>query len=140
MDEKPSPSPTADPAKVLRRHFAKLLVGIQSPNTLAAFLYSEDLINYETKGKVTSTSAPFVEKSSMLLNAVESTVLVSSDQKNTMLRLCAVLEESGEPPLRKIAADMRRYIAGKFPTLPLLAIMSLFNLLGPLQELIPKIS
>ena len=140
MAEKPSPLPSADPAKVLRRHFAKLLVGIQSPNTLAAFLYAEDLISYETKGKVTSSSAPFVEKSSMLLNAVESTVLVSSDQNSTMLSLCDVLEESGEPPLKKIAADMSRCIAGKFLYIPLLAIISLFNLLGPLQELIPKIS
>ena len=114
MAEKSSPLPSADPAKVLRRHFAKLLVGIQSPNTLAAFLYAEDLISYETKGKVTSSSAPFVEKSSMLLNAVESTVLISSNRKSTMLSLCAVLEKSGEPPLRNIAADMRRCIAGKF--------------------------
>ena len=112
MDEKPSPSPSADPAKVLRNHFAKLLVGIQSPDTFAAFLYAEELISHETKGKVTTSSRPFVEKSSMLLNAVESTVLVSSDPKSTMLSLCTVLEESGEPALRKIAADMRRCITG----------------------------
>ena len=113
MAEKPSPFSSADPAKVLRKHFAKLLVGIQSPSTLAAFLYAEDLISHETKGKVTSSPVAFVEKSSMLLNAVESTVLASSDQKSTMLSLCAVLNESGEPALGKIAADMRRCITGK---------------------------
>ena len=110
--EKPSPSPSADPAKVFRKHFAKLLVGIQSPDILAAFLYAEELISRETKGKVTSSSGPFVEKSNMLLNAVESTLLVSSDRKSTMLSLCTVLEESGEPALRKIAADMRRCFTG----------------------------
>ena len=113
MAEKPTPLPSADPAKVLRKHFAKLLVSIESPNILATFLYAEDLISHETKGKVTSSSAVFVEKSSMLLNAVESTVLASRDQKSTMLSLCAVLEESGEPALRKIAADMRICITGK---------------------------
>ena len=112
MAEKPSPSPSADPAKVLRKHFAKVLVGIQSPDTLAAFLYAEELISHETKGKVTSSSGSFVEKSSMLLNAVESTVLASSDPESTMLSLCAVLEESGEPALRKIATDMRGCITG----------------------------
>ena len=112
MADKPSPLPSADPTRVLRKHFAKLLVGIQSPSTLAAFLYAKDLISHETKGKVTSSPVSFVEKSSMLLNAVESTVLASSDQKSTMLSLCAVLEESGEPALGKIAADMRRYITG----------------------------
>ena len=111
MAEKP-PSPSADPAKVLRKHFAKLLVGIQSPNTLAAFLYAADLISRDTKRKVTSSSGPFDEKSSMLLDAVESTVLASSDPKSTMLSLCTVLEESGEPVLRKIAADMRGCITG----------------------------
>ena len=113
MAEKPSPLPSADPAKVLRKHYAKLLVGIQSPSTLAAFLYAEDLISHETKEKVTSSLfLSFVERSSMFLNAVESTVLASSDQKSTMLSLCAVLEESGEPALGKIAADMRRCITG----------------------------
>ena len=113
MAEKPSPLPSADSAKVLRKHFAKLLVGIQSPNTLAAFLYAKDLISHETKGKVTSSPVSFVEKSSMLLNAVENTVLASRDQKSTMLSLCAVLEESGERALGKIAADMRRCITRK---------------------------
>ena len=112
MAEKPSPLPSACPAKVLRKHFAKLLVGIQSPDTLAAFLYAENLIGHETKGTVTSSSGPFVEKSNILLNAVESTLLVSSDQKNTMLSLCTALEESGEEALRKIAVDMRRCVTG----------------------------
>ena len=126
MAEQPSPLPSSDPAKVLRRRFAKLLVAIQSPNTLAAFLYAEGLISLETKGKVTSSPMSFVEKSSMLLNAVESTVLVSSDQKSTMLSLCAVLEESGEPPLRNIAADMRRCITGKISlTFPLMSYLGL---------------
>ena len=122
MAEKPSPLLFADPAKVLRKHFAKLLVGIQSPNTLAAFLYAEDLISHETKGKVTSAPVSFVEKSSMLLTAVESTVLASSDQKRTMLSLCAVLEESDEAALRKITADMRSCIIGEMLIAPFLTV------------------
>ena len=112
MDEKPSPSPSADPAKVLRKHFAKLLVGIQSPDIFAAFLYAEDLISRETKIKVKSFVGSFTEKSNMLLDAVESTVLVSSDPKSTLLRFCTVLDESGKPTLRIIAADIRRRITG----------------------------
>ena len=122
MAEKSSPLPSASPAKVFRKHFAKLLVGIQSPDIFAAFLYSEGLISHETKGKVISSSGPFVDKSGILLNAVESTVLVSSDQNSTMLRLCGVLEESGEPPLREIAADMRRRVIGWCPKAPLFTV------------------
>ena len=112
MAEKPSPLPSTDPAKVLRKHIAKLVVSIQSPDLLANILYSEDLISREMKGRVTSSSGPFVDKSSALLDAVEETLLASRDQKSTMLSLCAALEESGELSLRKIAADMRACTTG----------------------------
>ena len=112
MAEKPSPLSSACPAKVFRKHYAKLLDAIQSPYQLAASLYAEDLIGRETKGRVTSSSGPLIEKSNILLDAVESTLLVSSEQKSTMLSLCSVLEESGEPALREIATDMRTCITG----------------------------
>ena len=112
MAEKTSPLPSANPAKVLRKYIAKLVVSIQSPGLLANILYSGELISREMKGGVTSSSRPFVEKSIALLDAVESTLLASGDQKSTMLSLCAALEESGEPALRKIAADMRTCITG----------------------------
>ena len=112
MAEKPSPLPSTDPARVLCEHFAKLLVSIQSPDLLAAFLYVKNLISHETRGKVTSSSGSFVGKSNILLSAMEETLLASRDQKSMMLNLCAVLEESDEPSLRKIAADMRTCITG----------------------------
>ena len=112
LGEKPSPLLSADPAKVFREHFAKLLVGIQSPILLAGIFFAKDLIRREARGRVTLSSATFVEKSSILLSAMEETLIASRDQKSTMLRLCAALEESGELALQKIAADMRTHITG----------------------------
>ena len=112
MAKKPSPLLSTDPAMLFRKHYAKLVVGIQSPNQLATILCSEGLISHYTKRTVRSSSMRFVDKSSALLDAVEETLLASRDQKVTMLSLCAALEESGEPSLRKIAADMRACITG----------------------------
>ena len=118
-----SQSPSADPANVFRKHFANLLIGIQLPDRLAAILYANGLIGRQTKENVTTFLGPVVERSMMLLNPLESTILVSSDQKSTMLSLCTALEESCEPSLREIAAKMRICITGKCPTPLLLGIM-----------------
>ena len=112
MARKSSPLPFTDPAMLFHKHYAKLAVGIQSPNQLATILCSEGLVSHHTKRRVRSSSMRFVDKSSALLDAVEETLLASGDQKSTMLSLCAALEESGEPALRKIAAGMRACITG----------------------------
>ena len=122
-DTPSSQSPTADPAKVFQKHFAKLVASIQSPGMLACFLYAKHLISYKTKQMVTSLIEPVGERSEVLLSALRDTLLVPSDQKSTMLGLCTALEKSGEPALGKIAADMRICITGKCPRLLLLGIM-----------------
>ena len=112
MARKSSPLPSTDPAMLVRKHYAKLVVGIQSPDQLAAILCSEGLVSHHIKRRVRSSSVQFVNKSSTLLDALEETLLASRDQKSTMLSLCAALEESGELSLRRIAADMRACITG----------------------------
>ena len=112
MARKSSPLPSTDPAMLFHKHYAKLVVGIQSPDQLATILCSEGLISHHMKRRMRSSSMQFVDKSSALLDAVEKTLLASGDQKSTMLSLCAALEESGEPSLSEIAADMRVCITG----------------------------
>ena len=115
--------------KVYQKHFDNLLVGVQSTDTLAAFLYAEGLINGETKQRVTDSFRPVVERSEVMLRTVGGAIMTSKDSiaKSKLLSLCTALEKSGEQALGKIAADMRICITGKCPRPPLLGIMKSLN-------------
>ena len=126
-DTPSSRSPTADPAMVFQKHFAKLAASIQSPGIIADFLYAEHLIGYLTHLMVNRSIEPVGQRSFTLLSDLEVPISVPGDQKSKMLSLCTALEESGELALEQIAADMRICITGKCPRPSLPVIMRSFN-------------
>ena len=104
----------SSPRDVFRRNYAVLQSAIISSLELAGLLYSDGLINEGTKNEVNSSNAPPSAKAGCLLDAVERTLVGSSQPEDVLSRLCDVLDVSGEPALREIARRMK-YPAGKNP-------------------------
>ena len=102
MAEKRSLSP-----EVFRNHFGNLLHAVKSAEELAELLCAEGLIRIETKIKAISTDAATENKTKWLLKDVQDTLEASNQPENVLMRVCNVLEESGERALQRIARRMR---------------------------------
>ena len=111
---------SSHPHNVFRDHYGNIQQAITSAESLAGLLYSDRLISEGTKNKVNSiSSAGPIEKASCVLDAVEKTLVASSQPEDVLYRLCDVLKLSGEPALEEIAGRMQSSVSGKHPNVPI---------------------
>ena len=95
--------PSTKEYQVLRKYFATLLHTITDPLTLAAELYSADLISESTRMKATAESNNRTVRSYYLLD--ELMIVVAKDCTNLM-KIITVLQ-SCPPVLSAIAEEMK---------------------------------
>ena len=100
------------PVRVLQKVYGRLFQAISSPDLLAGFMYSEELIGDEIVGDLPSMTPS--QAKTKLLSAFSATLRGSEHQQNVMERMCTALEETGEPVLREIASDIRSLCRGLF--------------------------
>ena len=98
------------PVRVLQKVYGRLLQGIQSPEYLAGFVYSEELIGDEIVSDLPSMTN--TQAKTKLLSAFKATLQGSEHQRNVMERFCVALESTGEPVLKDIAEDIRLLCRG----------------------------
>ena len=101
------------PSEVFRENFAHLQQGITAPLTLTGKLHAKLLIRTETNSKVSTADVPNATKAAWLLDGVQTTLDESSQPDTVLKTLCDVLDDSGEPALERIAADMRSSLDSK---------------------------
>ena len=100
------------PFRVLQKVYGRLFQAIHSPDLLAGFMYSRELIAYEVVSDLPPMTSS--EAKTKLLSAFTATLGGSKHQENVMERMYAALEETGEPALRDIASDIRYLCRGLF--------------------------
>ena len=100
------------PVRVLKKVYGRLFQAIHSPDLLAGFMYSEELIGDEIVGDLPSISSS--QARTKLLSAFSATLGGSDRQDNVMERMCRALEATGEPALKDIASDIRLLCRGLF--------------------------
>ena len=96
------------PREVFCKYFGELQRTITAPLTVAGDLFSKHLIGKETNSRViVSDGVPYSTKAAWILQNVQVT-LEASEQPDADLRtFCDVLDNSGEPALKRTAAKMR---------------------------------
>ena len=109
MEETNQPLP---PVRVLQKFYGRLFKAIHSPELLAGFMYSEELIAREVVNDLPSMTSS--EAKTKLLSACSATLEGSNRQENTIERMCFAMEETGEPVLKEVAAEMRALCRGGF--------------------------
>ena len=98
------------PIRVLQKVYGRLLQGIQSPEYLAGFMYSEELIGDEIVSDLPSMTN--TQAKTKLLSAFKATLQGSEHQHKVMEKFFVALESTGEPVLKDIAEDVRRLCRG----------------------------
>ena len=93
------------PEELLRTFTGRLYTAIQSPEALAQFMLTEQLIGDDVLNDLPSMR--FAEAKSKLLAAVRAAVRSSSRKENVMTRFLLCLEQTGEPTLKELASEMR---------------------------------
>ena len=98
------------PERVLQKFDSRLYHAIQSPQALAKFLHSEEVI----RDDVIHDLAPMTvnKGKSKLLSVLRSAIRESDQKEVVMSRIFLALERAGEPPLKAIASDMRAFCQG----------------------------
>ena len=95
--------PTTKEYKVLQKHFSRLTSVITSPLTLAADLFSAELISEWTLRKATSENSSRIVKSYHLLDELLSGVALDP---TTLVKIISVLQ-CHPPLLSAIAEEMK---------------------------------
>ena len=99
--------------EVFRTNFARLQQSITAPVALAGYLYSKQLIGQGVHNFVITSSVDDNVKAAWLLRNVEVTLNESVQPTYFLKTLCDVLDETREPALQIIAAEMRSSIEGR---------------------------
>ena len=115
MEERPvtaaemSPDPVP-PERVLRKFNGRLYDAIQSPQVLAEFMYSEELIGDAVINDLPSMTV--TQGKSKLLSAFRTAIKGSHRKEFVMSRILLSLERTGEPSLKAVASEMRAFCSG----------------------------
>ena len=100
------------PVRVLQSVYGRLFKAIHSPELLAGFLYSEELIGDELLSDLPSMTVS--QAKTKLLSALIATLQASDHQENVMESMGLALDATGEPVLKDVASDMRSLLRGLF--------------------------
>ena len=88
--------------EVFRAHFDQLVQAMTSPTALIPVLYSKQLISDTDKTRLTTiTHTDNIEKATMLLNAVETTMKAEPRAARVVRELCEAVYD--QPALRHVA-------------------------------------
>ena len=98
------------PERVLQRFNGRLYDAIQSPESLAEFMYTEEFIGPDVIDNLSSFS--FNERKTKLLAAFRTSLRASSQKMQVMTKIYRSLESSGEPLLKDLASQMRALCPG----------------------------
>ena len=100
------------PVRVLQKVYGRLFQAIHSPDLLAGFMYSEELIGDEIVRDLPSMNIS--QAKTKLLSAFSATLRGSDHQEYVIERMCMALQATGEPVLRDVASHMRSLCRGLF--------------------------
>ena len=93
------------PEEVLRTFNGRIFDAIQSPQTLAEFMYSEHLLGDEVINDLPSMKIS--EKKSALLSSVRAVVKGSERKEHVLTSFLMCLEQTGEHALQELASEMK---------------------------------
>ena len=110
MEEKTTQPLTPD--RVLEKFYGRLFKAIHSPELLAAFMLSRQLIGAEIVNDLTSMTCS--QGKVKLLSAFIASLQGSQRQESVMERMCLAMEDTGEPGLAEVASDIRTLYQGWF--------------------------
>ena len=98
------------PERVLQKFNGRLYDAIQSPQTLAEFMYSEELIGDDVINDLPSMTVS--QGKSKLLSAFRAAINGSDQKELVMSRIFLALERTGVTALKAVASDMRAFCPG----------------------------
>ena len=115
----------SQPKEVFRSHYGRLQQAILAPVRLAASLLAKELIGPATNTKVITTDGvPLDTKAAWILVDVRANLEASSQPGTFLKTFCDVLEDSAEPALVRIAANMRSSLDGEVTRRPIPSYVS----------------